>query len=215
MNRKDLWWIAGGALGALVFWQAWGVDGSGTPLTERRAAGDVSEIEVHGDVRVEIEVGDDTGIEVSGDDNVVPLIETRVDGDRPSIRSKRDFDAEVPLVVRVTMPDVRKIEGSGAVDIAVDGVDNDELAIEVSGAATVSARGRTDRLHVDISGSGEAALAELEARAVDLELSGAGEVDLGEPEELDVDVSGAGTVRYAGSPRIDQDVSGAAKIVRR
>jgi hypothetical protein len=218
MNRNDMLWLAGGSIAALTFWTAIAdseVEGSGQAASEHRAIGAATVLEVEGDVRIEMRFGDEPGVELTGDDNLLPLVETQMERGRLLIRTKEDVDPALPLVARVTLPRLTKIEGSGAVDIDVSGIEGDALDIELSGSGEIVAKGKVDHLRVDISGSGEANLEELQARAVELDLSGSADVDLGAPETLDVDVSGSATVRYSGDPDIDQDISGSARLVRR
>jgi hypothetical protein len=215
MNRGDWLWLGGLTLIAVAYWQCRGVDGSGTPATERRSVGAFSSIDVKGAIRVEASIGPETTVEVSGDDNLVPLLETRLDGDRLVIDSDKNLDPELPLVVRVTTPDLRRVDGSGSVDVDVRGLESEQLEIDISGSGDIRAEGRTGRLHIEISGSGDADATQLDARLVEIDISGSGEVELGAPEELDVEVSGSGTVGHRGNPRIRQDISGSGKIVQR
>lgn len=215
MNRSDWLWLGGLGLLAVGFWASRDVDGSGTPGSEQRTVASFHEIEIDGAMRVEVEVGPEPSIRIEGDDNLLAFVETEVSGGKLSIEGTRSLDPELPLVVKVTTPDLTKLESNGAVTVALSGVDNDELEVEINGSGEVSAAGHTKRLDIDISGSGEADARALTVETVSVDVSGSGEVDVAAPQELAVEISGSGTVRYDGTPRIDQDISGSGKIVRR
>ena len=215
MNRTDWLWLGGLGLVAAGFWASRGVDGSGTPASEQRSVAAFHEIEIDGAMRVEVEVGPEPSIQLEGDDNLLAFIETEVSGGKLSIEGTRSLDPELPLVVKVTTPELTKIESNGAVTVALTGVDNDALDVEINGSGELTAAGRTKRLDIDISGSGETDARALTADTVSVEVSGSGEVDVAAPQDLAVEISGSGTVRYDGTPRIDQDISGSGKIVRR
>lgn len=215
MHRSDWLWLGGLGLVALGFWAWRDVDGSGTPGSEQRSVAAFHEIEIDGAMRVEVEVGPEPSIRLEGDDNLLAFIETEVSGGKLSIEGTRSLDPELPLVVKVTTPELDKIESNGAVTVALSGADTDELDVEINGSGKLSAAGRAKRLDIDISGSGEADARDLTTDAVSVEISGSGEVDVAAPHDLAVDISGSGTVRYDGTPRIDQDISGSGKIVRR
>jgi putative autotransporter adhesin-like protein len=215
MNRRDWLWLAGLVLMGLVYWQCRGVDGSGKPGSERREVGAFTAVDVSGVIELDLKVGPERSIEITGDDNLLELVQTEVEGDRLVVTAKKNLDPDLPLVVHVVNPDFHEVEGSGAVSIGITGIDNDELVVELSGAGQIRAAGRTERLRLAISGAGDADTTALAARRIEVDVSGSGDVAVGEPEELDVEVSGAGDVTYGGNPKISQEISGAGKITKR
>src|SRR5262245_4681869 len=103
MNRGDWIWVAGlGALGVgFWFWQN-DVEGNGKAGSEKRSVPTFSEVDVSGSMRLEVVVGAEPSVELSGDENLLRLIETKVEGNRLSISATEDIDPDLPLVARVT-----------------------------------------------------------------------------------------------------------------
>ncbi|MBW2454978.1 MAG: DUF2807 domain-containing protein [Deltaproteobacteria bacterium] len=192
-----------------------GVPGSGTAASDTRTVGAFTEVEVHGVIELELELGSPHSVELTGDDNLLPLVEAVVQGNRLVIRSTKSMRPELPLVAKVTAPDVSLARGSGATKLRIAGVDNTALTVELSGAGKGEVAGKTETFTVDLSGAGTIDAAKLTVKSVKVDVSGAGRVSVAEPDELTVDISGAGTVRYGGSPKITKNISGAGKLDKR
>ena len=71
-----------------------------------------------------------------------------------------------------------------------------------SGAGDVAAAGAVERLRLDVSGAGDADLAELEASDVQVTVSGAGDATCAPTDRLEADVSGVGDLGYRGDPAV-------------
>lgn len=192
-----------------------GEKGSGTITTESRSVTGFSEVEVHGVIHLDLTLGAPHAVLLTGDDNLLPLVETKVVGDKLVIRSTRSISPSAPLVAKIEAPDVTLVGGSGAADLRVSNVDNGELALELSGAGKMQAEGKTSKLRLRVSGAGSADAQKMMADEVVVDVSGAATVDVGSPKTLAVEISGAGTVRYSGDPTIEKDISGAGSVKSR
>lgn len=211
------------------------VTGSGISMTERRTVAEYDQIELRGIGTVEITAGELSELEVSGDDNVVPLIRTDVVDRRLVIRTEKEVRPVAPLVIRGATPDVVAASCSGAGDIRISGVQNEsKVRLIISGAGNLTFSGSVGGLHAAVSGAGDIRLAgtantaefvvsgagdiqaaDLQAKRVKARVSGAGDVTLNAGEALDASVSGAGDIRYTGDAKeISQKVSGVGSIQR-
>jgi hypothetical protein len=203
------------SLAALGAAGCFGKKGSGNAATETRAVGAFSEVEVRGSVTLEVSMGEAHRLELSGDDNLLPLVETTIEGSRLVIRPKQDVNPELPLVARVTTPDLKLVKGSGATEVSVRDVDNQALEVELSGAGKMAVAGKTGELTLRVSGAGSVDAKDAVAEKIAVHVSGAGSVEVGAPKELKVDVSGAGSVSYDGSPTITKHISGSGSVDKR
>jgi hypothetical protein len=188
-----------------------GID-PGPTTTQSRDVGAFTRVKAEDEVDVDLRVGEPRHLRVRAGEKVIDDIRTEVrDGtlyvsyDGPSIREGR-------LLVQVAAPAVDAIAITGASDVRVDGLATDALDVRVSGAGDIAARGRVGRLALDISGAGDADLAELAAKEARVELTGAGDADVHASERLDAEVSGAGDLAYRGDPRLNERVSGSGEI---
>jgi hypothetical protein len=192
-----------------------GERGSGTPATDSRSVSGFDEVEAQGVISLVVTVGPKHSCELSGDDNLLPLVEAKVDGSRLILRSDKQLRPDTPLVATVTMPDVKAVRISGKANGSIKGFDNHQLDLRLSGAGRIIASGKTNYLTLNLSGAGQADLQKVDAANVEIDVSGAGSVEVGSPTRLDVDISGAGSVLYSGSPELSEDISGAGTVARR
>ncbi|MBX3281519.1 MAG: DUF2807 domain-containing protein [Acidobacteria bacterium] len=189
--------------------------GSGHLKTEKRDVADFDRIEVSGVVEVEVTRGDTFSVEVSADDNLLPLLRTEVDGDTLSIYTKGRISKSTELKVVVTAPNISEAETSGVSKLSLMDVKNEHLSLQASGASRVTVSGTTASLTIDISGASKALTSELLAKEASIETSGASNADVNVSEMLKAQASGASHIRYLGSPlTVKVDRSGAASVSR-
>jgi hypothetical protein len=193
-----------------------GTKGSGTTKSEVREVSSFSEIELGGAYRVDIIVGEKQRLELSADDNLLPMIKTEVTGSRLSIHSQEGIRPKTTPTLKISVPDLRALSASGAAKVAVRNIRGDRFKLELSGAGAVALQGQTANLDVDASGAAEVDTKELIARTVKIDASGAVKADVRATEALDVDLSGVGVVNYYGDPKIvHRDITGAGQVVKK
>jgi putative autotransporter adhesin-like protein len=191
--------------------------GGGPTVTQNRSVEPYTGLEVDGEIDVEVVPGDAAEVVVTGGEEVIDRVKTEtVDGvleirieDRGIVIGPDPFD---DVRVQVPAAPLDRISVKGAGDLRLEGLDADELTIEVEGAGDIEAAGTVDTLVATITGAGDANLSELEARTARVTVEGAGDADLNVSEELDVVVEGAGDVTYRGNPTVRQRVEGAGEV---
>lgn len=192
-----------------------GVNGSGTLKSEVRQVGAFSAIDIAGPVDADVAIAAEARVEISGDDNLVPLATTEVQGDRLMIGTRDQVRTKLPLVARITAPRVTALGASGSGTIALHGIQDDNLTLALPGSGTISGDGAVQQLTIEMSGSGQLNLDQLAAKRVSVTLSGSGSVRLSASEALDVTISGSGTVSYLGNPQVKQTISGSGTVTKR
>jgi hypothetical protein len=98
------------------------VRGSGVGGKAARKTPDFSQLKVGGTVRVEVEVGKPTSLELLGEDNLLPLVTTRVEGGTLVITPESVLKTSQPLVARITTPSLQGVELFAAATGFVRGV---------------------------------------------------------------------------------------------
>src|SRR5688500_1143266 len=91
-----------------------GEPGSGQPKRETRPGEPFRAISLGGAFDAEISVAASQTVEVSGDNNLVPLITTEVKDGRLFVKTTKPIRPKLPLLVRITSPEVRALSLSGA-----------------------------------------------------------------------------------------------------
>ncbi len=144
-------------------------------------------------------------LKVSGDDNLVPLVESVVrDGKLIlGIKENTNIRTKLPLLAEVVTDQLDQVQASGATDVKVTGGSKvEQFTAEASGAARLSVAGlQTPKaiatasgasrlvlagsaasLKVDVAGASEVKAEDLKVDDADVSISGASSADLREQE---------------------------------
>jgi len=191
-----------------------GVKGNGEIKSETRQVGAFSAIAASGAYRLEVSHGP-RRLELRSDANLLPLVETSVDGGRLVLRTRKNLRPTDGVTVTVATPELRRLAISGAVKGHVDGVSGEGFDIELSGAGSLDVTGQVERLGIHLSGAGRIRAQGLRAEEAGVRCSGAGSIELQATRTLDVVLSGAGRVAYHGDPKVTQKISGVGSLVKK
>ncbi len=193
-----------------------GRKGSGTSAQEAREIGAFTAVALKGGAKLTLHVdpaGEPGPVQVSGDDDVVPAVTTRLVGSTLHIETPDAPRPNLPLEVSATVRSLHSVEVAGAADLTVVGVRGPSFELEVSGAADARLQGTVGRLDVEVNGAASVRAAELIAQEVDLEMNGAGDARVHAAKSLKAEVNGAGSVRYSGKPSdVRREVSGVGSV---
>lgn len=191
-------------------------------------------IDVGGAFDVYISEGDSYKVTVESDENLLDKIRTEVDGDVLRISTKGRIRRATKLNVYIRIKELRylhtggasdvyaetdfntpslEIRSSGASDVKMGAVYSKYISCNISGATDVRMSGKTSRLDVSVSGSGDFKAYDLVAEEGEVKVSGSGDANVHFTRSIRASVSGAGDVRCMGNPRNrDIQISGAGDI---
>lgn len=226
------------AVAAVSFGSGERVQGSGRIVEDRRALAGFVAVHLNGPIDVELKASDRDSVVVRTDDNIAPLIETRVSGgDRPtleigmapgaSFRVTRspvvvvEFRALSELVMRgsgdiradkITAEDFT-LSMSGSGDLRINTLQAARFAAAMSGSGDLTVSGgRADEQAYRLSGSGDVSAGRLEGRRVQVSIAGSGDAVVNASEALDASIAGSGGVTYRGSPRVTERIRGTGSV---
>jgi hypothetical protein len=217
------------------------VAGSGTPRSESRAVSGFQAIALNGSIKLVLRQGAREALELRADDNLLPLIETRVVNragvSTLEIGPRRGTNlaprSEVMATVDVLTLAALSVNGSGDVvcdelktpalrvhlagsgKLALRGLAADELALKLSGSGEAQIKGRAGKLQVSIAGSGDVDAGGLEADDVTVGIAGSGDVGVNARKTLAVSIAGSGDVAYSGTAVVTSSVAGSGRIRKR
>jgi hypothetical protein len=196
---------------------AWnGIEGSGTAKSEVRPVKGFKAIELSGAVSAEILISDEYRVEISGDDNLVPLVTTELEGETLEVDTRKNMRRKLPLVARINAPQIGAIKASGSHVVTLLRMRGDALDLQFGGSVKVRGGGTVGKLGLVVSGSADVELEQLAAESVTVDISGSAEVEVTASRSLAVEISGSATVSYRGDPAsVTQDISGSGKLVKR
>lgn len=214
-------------------WTVGVVKGSGEIRTEERDVSNFKKVNLSGVGSLIITQGEQESLVIEADDNIIPLIEAEVIGDKLNIGFKRgyNFIPASTLKFYLTAKELDEIKLSGAGNIYCNEFSTGELEFEISGAGDIDFKinaesiviissgagditleGSTGTQKITLSGAGKYNGAGLESKKCEISVSGAGSATVNVSEELDVDIGGVGNVSYMGKPAIKQSISGIGRI---
>ncbi|MFM9904493.1 MAG: head GIN domain-containing protein [Pyrinomonadaceae bacterium] len=190
-----------------------GVHGSGNVITEKREVSGFKGVNVGGVYQVEIVAQKEFRVEIEGDDNLLPLITTEVEGGILKIEAAHKISPKSRILIRISAPDIDNLEVSGAANVVLNNIKNSALNIGSSGASKVSVAGETVKLTIDVSGATKIDAEDLKAQNASVDASGASSVSVDVADRLDIDASGASRISYAGTPTsVQKKISGASSV---
>jgi hypothetical protein len=192
-----------------------GVHGSGKLLKEERNVGSFNSISTEGAFDIEVVSQKAQNVEITGDDNILPLVTTEVSKNVLRVRNLRNYSTSQPLTLRISVPDLVGINSSGAGTIEVSGLKNDKFDIDVNGAPTIKASGETKTLKIDANGAAKIDTHKLRAARVEIDSKGVSTVEVYAAEQLDVTVSGPSHVIYRGNAVVNKTVHGPGSVEKK
>jgi len=193
-----------------------GVKGSGVLITEKRELSGFKGVDVGGIFQVEVTAQKDFAVEISGDDNIVPMVKTYVSNGVLKIESDGHFSNSNPIKVRISAPDIESVEASGASRVAVTTLKNSSLDVNTSGASRVSIAGETSNLKIDVSGASSVDAEALRAGNAEVDARGASSASVFALDHITADASGASKIFYSGTATsVEKKTSGASRIAQK
>ncbi len=217
--------------GISVNWDGPAVAGSGNIVSKYRTVAEFDRIEVGGNFDVEVEVGEAQSIRLTGDDNLLPQVETKVRHGELEIDYDGSYRSRDDIKIAITVPRLSAIHSSGSSDVNVTGVrsstfdaavsgsselwvegDFGDLEANVSGSGEITMAGTANDIDANVSGSGELDLFSVPASTADVTVTGSGEVGLDVSEKLSATVTGSGDVEYTGDPSVTSRITGSGSV---
>ena len=190
-----------------------GIKGSGNVQNEKRSVAEFNAIEVGGVFDVEVVAQKEFSVEIEADDNLLQYIRTEVRGGTLEISTDKRISPRGAIRVRISAPDIERLQSSGASKLSLSNVKNDSLKVEASGASKLKVDGETRNLEIELSGASKIEAESLKAENVNVDGSGASCASVNVSGDLKADLSGASKVTYTGNPRnLEKSTSGASSV---
>jgi hypothetical protein len=195
--------------------------GSGRLSEETRQVKDVHEVALAGPGTLHIEVGRTEALRIEAEDNLLPYLETKVEGDRLRIGVRQGVSLRNtrPIHVYLTVKNLEAILLSGSGKIVASDLQASAFAVFITGSGQVDLDDlQASNVRLKISGSGDLSLGNLQAATLDVDITGSGDLRIaaGEVNEQAIVISGSGTYTARGLDSIDASArisgSGSATI---
>ncbi len=194
------------------------VKGSGVIRDETRQLAGVSRLMLSMPADVTVVQGSTESVTISTDDNILPLVGTRVedgvlviDGDK-----NKGFSTRKGIKVRLNVKSLDGVTVNGSGDVSGTDLKGEKLDVAIRGSGDVRFQSvKAASVNIDISGSGDVAINDLDGKSVKASIHGSGDIKLPSLRAADVTVAvrGSGDVAAAGTAeRVDVEIAGSGDV---
>jgi hypothetical protein len=188
--------------------------GSGVGSKAVRSTPPFRNLKIGGTVRAEVEVGKPLSVELLGDDNLLPLVLSKVEAGTLSIMPDQVLKPTQPLVARITTPSLDGIELIVASSGFVRGVNATHFTARAAGGTKLQLAGTSHTVEVVTRGAAQLDLRDFAVASAHVTTSDATRVSLGRVEMLEVNQKGPSLVTYEGSPEVRRTSVPPARLLR-
>jgi hypothetical protein len=189
-----------------------GIKGDGTIKTEDRPVADFSKVEVAGGYHIEW-AGGKPALQISADQNLLPLISTVVSGNKLRIDSKGELAPTKNIAIILSSTSLEVVQLSGSVNFKAHQIAGHDLKLESSGSAVISVDGTVANFDASLAGASKLNANSLQTQTSRLSLFGASDADVNVTDTLNASIAGAGSVTYSGNPKsVEKNIAGVGSI---
>jgi hypothetical protein len=210
------------------------VRGSGNLTTENRDIKGFESVQLGIMGKLEIIQGEEEGLEISAEDNLLPRITTVVRGKMLEIGTPSNVTIEPTKEITYKLK-VKNLSGiyvsslgsihasqlsADKIEIGVSSLGNIEigalkatdLLVRISSIGNISLKGVVSTQDVQISSRGNYIAGDLQSQSAYISISSSGNAKIWVVKDLGVQISSSGNVDYFGSPQVTKKISSSGKV---
>lgn len=210
------------------------IEGSGTLKTETRDVSGIERVSLQDFGDLVIIQGDSEGLSIEADDNLLPYLQTEMNGRELVLKVKDGYELTTDATIRYTLKvkNLNRVSVAGAGNVSAEKLNVGDLALKVDGSGNIEIadlqaanlrseangtgnfdmKGKVASQTLTITGAGNYACGDLESKESSVTINGAGNVTMWVVEKLDITINGFGNVNYYGSPRVSQNIAGGGGV---
>ncbi|MCB0530058.1 MAG: DUF2807 domain-containing protein [Lewinellaceae bacterium] len=192
-----------------------GIKGEGPVKTESRSVSGFHAVDLSISANAEITVSDQYRVEIDAQENLLPILKTEVEDGTLRIYFEESVSHTEDLVVRISAPsfDAFSVAGSGTVHVNSP-LRSEKMNLNISGSGNILLPdGDFGTLRSVIAGSGDLEIGG-RTEAMEAKIAGSGDIDAKKmtARELDATVAGSGSVSCDVSERLKANILGSGDI---
>lgn len=218
------------------WWSSKKIKGNGKMLTETRTTKDYDQINIGGSFDVILVKGKEGSITLQGEENLLEYIETKVSGDKLTVKVKEHFSIKTTkkLTATITVEEIDGIGlgGSGTIksdfelnsnkfSISLGGsgiislwLNAKNISTSIGGSGEVILKGAANKLTCSIGGSGDVNAYDLKTNILKTSIAGSGDIKVTVNDEIKASMVGSGNIYYKGNPsKISSNAIGSGNVI--
>lgn len=190
------------------------IQGSGNVITEKRKLNGFSKLSISAAVDIEYFASENYSLELTADDNIVPIITSTIVGDTLIIDTNQSYSTQSKLRASIYGPSTLKgVKTDGSSDVNLQGIASDMLEINLEGSSDFTVQGKVQNLHIKTSGRSEINAKELLATNVTINTKGNTDAIVTVNKNLDIVLNGISDITYYGHPEsITKTIDGIGNV---
>ena len=139
-------------------------------------------------------------IQISGDENILPLITTRVQKGTLIIGSDSTFETKSDAEIIINVKSLKEFTFDGVGMTVIHNLNEDKFNCNINGVGSCELTGTVKAFNVSVNGVGSVNARQLIADDVVASLNGVGSVKLYAKNSLNASMNGIGGLTYFGNP---------------
>lgn len=191
--------------------------GEGSIVEDSRNVSSFYTLQSDGSTDVQIYASKTNKVVVSGYQNLVPVFETNVSGDKLTLKFKEKYinvrNNNIKVTVYTTNLNMVRINGSGNITIG-DSLASKTMQAEINGSGNMYfGKNLFNEMDLHVNGSGNINAYQAAGKTVTANISGSGNIKTTVLETLNAKISGSGDIEYSGNPTsVNINTSGSGKV---
>jgi len=199
------------------------ITGNHRQKTETRRISTFEEVQINGDIEVEILHSNTSQINVTAESNIIPFIDTYIKNNTLIIEEADEYRIKnhIPIKVTVYSPILMAVELNGSGSVYTDTYDADDLYVNlkgsgemdistnatnvyaiINGSGNIKLHGNANVSDITINGSGNISGYKLHSNQAYIKINGSGKTYITVYDYLDAAINGSGNIIYKGSPNM-------------
>ena len=177
------------------------VKGNGNLASEMRKLSNFKAIEITiGYDKILVNCGEEPSIHISGDENILPLITTRISKGILTIESDSTFETKADSEIIINVKSLKEFTFDGVGGTVIQNVNSEKFTCNINGVGSCELNGKVESFYVSVNGVGSVNARQLISDDVVASLNGVGSVKLYAKNSLNASVNGIGGLTYFGNP---------------
>ena len=177
------------------------VKGNGVLASEIRKLSNYKTIEISISYdNILVNCGQESSIYISGDENILPLIKTRISKGILKIEADSTFETNSDAEMIINIKSIKDFTFDGVGKTVIHNLNEDKFNCNINGVGSCELNGKVESFYVSVNGVGSVNARQLIANAVVANLNGVGSVKLYAKNSLNASVNGIGGLTYFGNP---------------
>jgi len=192
-----------------------GIKGDGMIKTEDRSITGFSKVVVAGGYQIKWSSGK-AALNISTDQNLLPLIKTAVSDNTLEIGSKENLAPSKSITIILSSGSLAEVQLVGGNSFKASAISGQDLKLESTGASDITVDGSVRNVEANLTGASKLNAKSLQTQTATVSLVGASDADVTVSDTLKVSITGAGSLTYSGNPKsVEKNVTGAGSIRQR